>query len=161
MRNTAEDFLFAALLGHQQHALLRFREHDLVRRHAGFALRHAVQFDLDARLAAAAHFASGARQPRRAHVLNAHDRAGLHGFETGFEQQLFHERIAHLHVGPFLFRFFGELGGGHRRAVNAVATGLRAHVNHGIADARGAWRKRFRPLRNTPSANTFTSGLPL
>ncbi len=43
-----EDFFFAALVGHEQHALLRFREHDFVRRHAGFALRHAVQIDLDA-----------------------------------------------------------------------------------------------------------------
>ena len=34
-----EYFVFAALLRHQQHALLRFREHDFVGRHAGLALR--------------------------------------------------------------------------------------------------------------------------
>ena len=45
----AKNFLLAAFLRHQQHALLRFAEHDLVRRHAGFALRHEVEFDLDAR----------------------------------------------------------------------------------------------------------------
>ena len=106
----AEDFVLAALLGHQQHALLRFGEHDLVGRHAGFALRHAVQIDLDADFAAAAHLAGGAGQAGGAHVLNADDRAGLHGFEAGFEQQLLHERIAHLHVGPLLLRFLGELG---------------------------------------------------
>ena len=48
----AEDFFFAALLRHQQHALLGFAEHDLVWRHAGFALRHAVQFDLGSDVAA-------------------------------------------------------------------------------------------------------------
>ena len=85
-------------------------EHDLVRRHAGFALRDAVQFDLDADFAAAAHFAGGAGEAGGAHVLNADDGAGLHGFEAGFEQQLFHERIAHLHVGALLLGFLGELG---------------------------------------------------
>ena len=44
----AEDLVFAALFGDQQHALLRFAEHDLVRRHAGFALRHVLQIDFDA-----------------------------------------------------------------------------------------------------------------
>lgn len=43
-----EDLVFAALVGHQQHAFLRLREHDLVRGHAGFALGHVHQIDLDA-----------------------------------------------------------------------------------------------------------------
>src|SRR5690349_5478345 len=38
----AEDFVFATLIGHEQHALLALAEHDLVRRHAGLALGHAV-----------------------------------------------------------------------------------------------------------------------
>ena len=42
-----EDFALAAALGDQQHALLRFAEHHFVRRHAGFALRHAREFDFD------------------------------------------------------------------------------------------------------------------
>ena len=37
-----------ALLDDEQHALLRFGQHDLVRRHAGLALRHAADVDLDA-----------------------------------------------------------------------------------------------------------------
>ena len=45
-----------------------------------------------------AHLAGRARQPRRAHVLNADNGAGLHGLEARFEQQLFQKRIAHLHV---------------------------------------------------------------
>ena len=69
----------------------RFAEHDFVRSHAGLALRYAVEFDFNADAAARAHFAGGARQPGGAHVLNADNRAGLHRFEAGFEQQLFHE----------------------------------------------------------------------
>ena len=133
-----EDLVFPALRGHQQHALLRFREHDFVRRHAGFALRHQVQFDLDARAPAAAHLAGRAREPRRAHVLYGDNRARLHGFQARLQQQLLQEWIAHLHVGPLLLGFFGELGRRHGRAVDAVAARLGAHVNHGVADARGA-----------------------
>src|SRR5579864_2254587 len=54
----AEHFLLAAFLRDQQHAFLRFAEHDLVRSHAGLALRHAIEFDFDSHAAAAAHFAS-------------------------------------------------------------------------------------------------------
>ena len=100
----AENFFFAALLGHQQHAFLRFAQHDLVRGHAGFALRHQVEFDFQANAAPPAHLASGAGQPGRAHILNADDGAGLHGFQTGFEQQLFQEWIADLHVGALRLR---------------------------------------------------------
>ena len=103
-----EDLFFAALGGHQQHALLAFGEHDLIRRHAGFALGNAVELDFDAHAAAAAHLAGGAGETRGAHVLNAHDGAGLHGFQAGFEQQLLHEGIAHLHVGAFLLGLFGK-----------------------------------------------------
>src|ERR1022692_3809115 len=133
----AEDFVLAAFIGHQQHALLALAEHDLVRRHAGFALRDAVELDFDADFAAAAHLAGGAGQPGGAHILYADDGAGLHGFDAGFEQELLHEGVAHLHVGPLLLGLLGEFGGGHGGAVNAVAAGARAHVDHGVADARG------------------------
>src|SRR5262249_15991372 len=42
----------------------------------------------------------------------------------------------HLHVGPLLLAFLGEFRTGHRRAVNAVAPGARAYIDHGIPDAR-------------------------
>ena len=53
----AEDFVLAAFLGDQQHALLRLAEHDFVCAHASFALRNAIEFDLDANAAARAHLA--------------------------------------------------------------------------------------------------------
>src|SRR5262249_37719584 len=129
-----EHFAFPALLGDQQHALLRFGQHDLIRRHAGFALRHVLQVDLDADAAAPAHLAGGASEPGRAHVLNAHDGAGLHGFETGFDQQLFEERIAHLHVRALLLRFLGEFGRRHGGPGNPGASRLGANVDYRIPD---------------------------
>ncbi len=54
----AEDFFFAALLSDQQHALLRLAEHDLVRCHASFALRDAIELDFDPGAAPRAHLAS-------------------------------------------------------------------------------------------------------
>ena len=131
----AEDLLLAAALGHQQHPLLALAEQHLVGVHAGFALRHAVEVHLDAGSGARSHLATGAGQPRRAHVLDAQDGAGGHGFEAGFEQQFFEERIAHLHVGALGGAAFRELLAGHGGAVDAVAAGLGADVDHRIADA--------------------------
>ena len=133
----AKDFLLAAFLRHQQHALLRFAQHDFVGSHAGFTLGHEVEFDFSAHVAASAHFAGGAGKPGSAHILNADDGAGLHGLKAGFEQQLFQKGIAHLHVGPLGLGGFAELFAGHGGAVNAVAAGLRANINYGIAFARG------------------------
>ena len=131
------DLGLAPGLDDHQHALLRLGEHDLVRRHAGLALRDVLDVDLDAHAAAAAHLAGRTRQPRRAHVLDADERAGLHDFEAGLEQELLGERVAHLHGRTLLFRLLVELGRGHRRAVDAVAAGLGADVVHGVAGAAG------------------------
>src|SRR5713226_2823925 len=128
----AEDFFFAALLRDQQHALLRLAKHDLVRGHAGFALRDAVEFDFDSGAAARAHFAGRAGQPGGAHVLYSNDRARLHRFQTGFEQQFFEERISDLNIGPLRFRSFAELLARHGGAMDTVAPGLGANINHGI-----------------------------
>src|ERR1039458_6057157 len=134
----AEDFLFAAFLRDQQHALLRLAEHNLVRSHAGFALRDAVEFDFDSGAATRAHLAGRARQPGGAHILNADDHARLHGFEAGFEQQFLEEWISDLDIGPLRFRSFAELLARHGGAVDTIASGLGAHINYGIALARCA-----------------------
>ena len=139
-----EHFVFSAIFGDKQHALLRFAEHDFVGRHSRFALRNSREIDFDAGAAARGHFRRGARETRRAHVLNRDNRAGLHGFEAGFEQQLFHEGIADLDVGAFLLRLFGEFGGGEQRgAVNSVAPRFCPDVNYGIADAFGFSKKNL------------------
>src|SRR5262245_1384845 len=50
-----ENLSFAAGVRHQQHSLLRLREHDLVRRHTGLALRHQIKIDLDSVAGARRH----------------------------------------------------------------------------------------------------------
>ncbi len=134
----AEYFLFASLLRDQQHAFLRLAEHNLVRSHARFALRDAVQFNFDSCAAARTHLAGRAGQASRAHILYAHDGPGLHRLEAGFQQQLFKEWISDLNVGALRFRTLAELLARHGGAVDAVASGLRAHVNYRIPLARCA-----------------------
>ena len=48
----ALDFRLASALDHHQHALLRFGEHDFVRRHTGLALRNERDVDVHAGAAA-------------------------------------------------------------------------------------------------------------
>ena len=58
----AEDALglgLAAGVEHHQHALLRLRQHHLVGGHAGLALRHGVEVELDAHAALAGHLDRG------------------------------------------------------------------------------------------------------
>src|SRR5258708_18866056 len=139
----AEHFVLAAFLGNQQHALLRFAQHDLVGAHAGFALGHAVEFNFDADAAASAHLAGRAGKSGRAHVLNADDRSGLHGFEASLQQEFFEKWIADLHVRTFRLRGFAEFFARHGCAVDAVTSGLGADIDHGIAFAGGARVKDF------------------
>ncbi len=133
----AEYLVFAPFLRDQQHALLRLAQHDLVRSHARFALRNAIQFNLNAGAAARAHFARGACEAGRAHILNSDNGARLHGFKASLEQQLFKERIPHLHIGPLGLRSLTELFARHGCAVDTVASGLGAHINDRITLARG------------------------
>src|ERR1017187_3383130 len=132
-----EDFVLAALGGHQQHPLLAFRKHDLVGGHAGLALRHEVELHVEANAAAGAHFAGGASEASRPHILDANDRAGLHGLETSFKQELFHEGVADLDIGALRLGALAELFAGHGGAVDAVSASLRAYVNYGVAGAGG------------------------
>ena len=140
-------FLFAALVDDDEHALLRFRKHDLVAAHVRRALRNFVEFDLDARAGARGHFAGGTGQTRRAHVLHAGDATGGEQFEARFAHEFFHERIADLHRAALLLGgFLGQILRRKRRARETVATRGRADVKHGIAHALGrAARDLFVP----------------
>ena len=71
-----------------------------------------------------------------AHVLDADDGAGLHRFEAGFEQQLLHERIAHLDIGALLLRALLEFLAGHGGAMNPVAAGLCAYIYDRVTGPR-------------------------
>ncbi len=122
---------------HHQHALLAFRQHDLVGGHAGLAHRHGVQVQVDAEPAFRGHFERRGGEAGGPHVLDGDDRIGGHQLEAGFDQQLLGEGIAHLHGRPLLLGVVTELGRRHGGAVNAVAAGLRADVDDGIADPGG------------------------
>src|ERR1700674_1012131 len=143
----AEDFFFAALLRDQQHALLRLAKHDLVRRHARFALRDAVEFNFDPGTAPRAHLAGRAGQPGSAHVLYSHDRARLHRFEAGFKQQFLEKWVSDLNIGPLRFRSFAELLARHSRSVDTVAPRLGADINYRIPLACRA------PIKNLVAAD--------
>ena len=131
-------FLFAALVDHDEHALLRFRKHEFVAAHVRRALGNFVEFDLDARAGARRHFAGGTCQTRRAHVLHAGDCAGGEQFETRFAHKFFHERIADLHrTALSLGGFLGQILRRKRRARETVAPRRRADVKHGITHALG------------------------
>src|SRR3546814_12290263 len=55
------------------------------------------------------------------------------------------EGVADLHGGTLLFRVFGEFGGCHGGAMDAVAAGLGADIDHRIAEAGGG--RRENPVR--------------
>ena len=119
-----------------QHPFLGFAEHDLVARHVRSAPRHPAQINLDARARAGGRLARGTGQSRRAHVLNACDRARGQQFEAGFQHHIFHERVADLHRSPLLPGGFpGQILGRERRARQSIAPGGRSDVKDGIADA--------------------------
>ena len=103
----------------------------------GLALRDFGEIDLDAGAAAAGRFAGRTGEPGRAHVLDAGDGIGGEQFQTRFEQQLFFEWIADLDGGPVFARFFGQIARGERGPGQTIATGFRADIKHGVADAAG------------------------
>ena len=94
-----------------------------------------IEHHLDAALALRCHLEGGGGEARRAHVLDGDDHVGGHQLEAGLDQQLLGEGIAHLDGRPLCFLGIGELGRGHGGAVDAVAAGLGAHIEHRIADA--------------------------
>ena len=97
-------------LQHHQHPLLAFRQHHLVGGHAGFALRHVVKLQLDAKPALVAHLDRRTGQARRPHVLDGDHRARGHQLQTGLQQPLFGEGVADLHRGALFLDRVVELG---------------------------------------------------
>ena len=133
----ALDLGFAAALDDHQHALLRFGEHDFVRRHARFALRNQRDVDLDARAAARAHF----------HVEQVNPAAPMSWMPTSASLFITSRQASRSSfsmkgsptctAGRFSADLLVELRRRHRRAMDAVAAGLGADVIDRIAGARG------------------------
>ena len=119
---------------HHEHPLLTLGEHDLVGGHGAFAHRHLVEVELDPGAALVRHLHRGAGEPRRAHILDGDDGVRRHQGEAGLHEQLLGKGVADLHGGALLFRALAEGGGRHGGTVDAVAPGLGADIDHGIAD---------------------------
>ena len=120
------------LVDDEDHALLRLGEHQLVWRHPGLAHRNLREVELHPDAAAGAHLERGRRQPGGAHVLDRDDGVALEDLEDGFEDELLHERVAHLHGRAALRLLVVEDVRRHRRAVDPVAARLRARIEDGI-----------------------------
>src|SRR5262249_41683146 len=101
------------------------------------ATRDRGHVEVDAGTGARRHLAGRAGEPGRAHVLNADERVALHHFEAHLEEQLLHERIADLHRRTLFRPLLIDLGASHGRALDALATALRAAVVDRVAEAFG------------------------
>ena len=126
----------AAGLEDRQHPLLAFREHHLVGRHAFFALWHVIEVELDADAPLAGHLDRGGGETRRAHVLDRGHGARRHQLQRRLDQQLFGEGVADLNGGALFVGGVVELLAGHGGAMDPVAAGLGAEVDHRKAGGR-------------------------
>src|ERR1700683_258830 len=82
-----EHFALPSALGNQQHALLRFAEHDFIRSHSRFALWYAREVNFNPQAAARSHLGARAGEAGWAHILNRDDRAGGRGLQAGFGEK--------------------------------------------------------------------------
>ena len=130
-----EDFLLATFLRHQQHPLLRFAEHHLVGRHSRLATWDGVDVQLEPAARARGHLDRRGGEPRRAHVLDPDQAIRLEQLQAGLEQELLHERVPDLHRRPLALALLVEFRARHRGAVDAIAAGARADVDHRVPDA--------------------------
>ena len=128
---------------HEEHPLLRLRQEDLVGGHPRLALRRPVEVHPHPAPAPGGDFGGGTGQPGGAHVLDGDQRVALHEFEAGLQQEFLQERVADLHRGPLGLRLVVERRGGHRRALDAVAAGLRPDAVHRMP-------RRLRPGAEQP-----------
>ena len=97
-------------------------------------------------------------KPGRAEVLHRHDVARLEHRQTRFEQQLLQKRIADLdHAAVAGLRIVVR---GERRALQAVAAGVRADQQQRVAGPAGSGSRQPRSARTSPTHIALTIGLP-
>ena len=142
------DLVLLSLVNHHKHALLGFAQQNLERLHVLLTKGHTVEVNVHAHLPSCTHLGGGAGDARGTHVLHAHDRGGLGQFQGGFEEQLFLERIAHLHRRQVFGAFLRDVLGRERRALDAVLAGRRPHNVHWVARARSCGGNDLVGLQN-------------
>ena len=120
------------------HPLLRFAHEDFPGRERGVAQKNVLQVHVHAAVAVGGELARGAGDPGRPEVLDSQNEAPGEELEAAFDEDLLHERVAHLHGGPFGGHAVLEgLGGEDRRPADAVAAGARPEEHHLVALAGG------------------------
>ena len=122
----------------RDHPLLRLRDHDLPRLEVGLAQRHAVEVDVDARVAAR-HLGERRGEPGGAAVLQPEHEVALDEVERHLDQRLAAERVADLHRRPLLVGALEILAREHGRPADPVAAGERA-VQHEQVPGAGRLR---------------------
>ena len=145
---------------HHQHALLALRQHELV---GVMPVSRAGTWSRSSSMPTPplpAISTDGQVRPAAPMSWMATIASVCHQLQARLEQQLLGERIADLHGGPLRLGFVGELGRGHGRAVDAVAAGLRADIDHRIARRRRRAHRRCGPWRAMPTVIALTRMLP-
>ena len=120
-----------------EHALLAFGEHHFVGGHAFFALGDLVHVQHHAHAALAGHLDAGGGEAGGAHILDGDDGVGRHQFQAGFDEEFFGEGVADLDGGALFLAVLVEFSARHGGAVDAVAAGFGADIDHGVAHAGG------------------------
>ena len=129
----------AAALDDDQHPLLRFGKHHVVRCHLALPPRH--QRDVEARPRArhaARAFGHGRRESRRTKVLDRDHSVGMREVHARFEQALLQERVAHLDGRPAFRAALIQLDGRERCAMDSVASGIGPYQHQPVARSLGA-----------------------
>ena len=151
-------------LDDDEHALLRLAEHDLVRRHARLAARHLRHVDDRCPVPAfAAHSTARARQAGRAAGPAARrssracsSASSRHASISSFSRN----GLPTCTAGRRSSDASSSCDAGERRAVDAVAAGVRADEHEQVAGAVGARLHAACRCGATPTHIAFTSGLP-
>ncbi len=134
MKTLHQPFL-ATALDHEQHPLLRFRQQELVRRHAALPGRHAIKVQFHTKTTLGSHFGATAGEAGRSHVLSSHHITAGEGLQTGLDQTFLQERIPHLHRRTVVQGIRTEFRTGEAGPPHAITTGGAADVDDGVPDA--------------------------
>ena len=120
----------------RHHPLLALAHQDLLGRERGVAERNALELDVHAAVARAGQLAGRTGQARAAQVLDTGDQPCGEELEGALDEQLLHERVAHLDTRSLgrSSRIEG-LRREHADSADAVAAGRRAVQDHQVADA--------------------------
>ena len=146
----ALDLALTAALDDDEHPLLRFRQHHVVRRHPALTPGHPRDVDACARtFHPPSAFRHGGCEAGGAEVLDRNHGIGVRKVHARFEEAFFEEGVADLHRRPALRAVVVQLDRGERRAVDSVPAGVGTDQQQSVA---GSLRPRAHQLVCTHEA---------